>query len=228
MIVAIHQPNYLPWLGYFHKMMSCDMFVVLDDVLHSRRAVTNKNKIKGTEGARLLSVPLSQKEVLIKDVTIMNESQWRQKHWSSLQGCYARASFWKELKALFLPVYTNPVESLAELNLQLIQVIRELLEIKTPMERSSDISGITGKKGTKIINICKYFEADIFLSGIGARTYNDEQEFEKNNLRLVYQDFQHPVYPQLWGDFLPNLAAVDLLFNCGPESKRYLSRQVIT
>jgi hypothetical protein len=96
------------------------------------------------------------------------------------------------------------------------------------MERSSDISGITGKKGTKIINICKYFGADIVLSGIGARTYNDEQEFEKNNLRLVYQEFQHPVYHQLWGDFLPNMSAVDLLFNCGPKSKQYLSRQVIT
>jgi len=204
------------------------MFVVLDDVLHSRKAVTNKNKIKGPEGARLLSVPLSRKRGLIKDVTIMNESQWHQKHWSSLQGCYGRASFWKEFKDLFLPVYSNPVENLAELNLQLIQVIRELLEIKTPMQRSSDLPGITGKKGTKIINICKYFGADIVLSGIGARTYNDEQEFEKNNLRLVYQEFQHPVYHQLWGDFLPNMSAVDLLFNCGPKSKQYLSRQVIT
>lgn len=227
MIISGHQPNYLPWLGYFHKMMSCDLFVILDDVLHSKGAITNKNKIKGPEGARLLSVPLAQKKVLIKDVTIQNESNWRVSHWGSLQSCYARAPYWKLYKDLFLPVYENPVTRLAELNLKIIQIIRQLLDIKTPLVLVSEFPGIDGKKGTKIINICKFFGADICLSGIGARTYNDEEEFERNQLRLVYQDFKHPVYPQQWGEFLPNMSALDLLFNCGPESKDYLSRQVI-
>lgn len=227
MIVAVHQPNYLPWLGYFHKMISCDLFVILDDVLHSRVAVTNKNKIKGPEGARLLIVPLAKKRVPINEVTIYNESLWYKKHWDSLQTCYARASYWREYKNYFLPIYENPGEKLADLNLRLIQVIRELLNIQTPMVRSSQIRGIVGKKGTKIVNICKYFGADICLSGIGARTYNDEKEFEENNLRLVYQEFEHPVYTQLWGGFTPNLSVVDLLFNCGPYSKSYLSKQVI-
>ncbi len=227
MIISGHQPNYLPWLGYFHKMMSCDLFVILDDVHHSKGAITSKNIIKSPEGTRLLSVPTARKKNFIKDVKIINESNWFKKHWKSLQTCYARASYWKEYKKLFLPIYEDPGENLADLNLRLIKVIRELLDIRTPIAHSSDIPGLTGKKGTKIINICKHFGADICLSGVGARIYNDDAEFKKNNLRLVYQDFKHPIYPQLWGGFMPNMSAVDLIFNCGPDSKDYMSKQII-
>ena len=227
MIISGHQPNYLPWLGYFHKMKSCDLFVILDDVLHSRGEITNKNKIKAPEGARMLSVPLAQKKVLIKDVTILNDNRWNKKHRSSLHTCYAKAPYWKDYKDLFLPVYDNPGDLLAELNLRLIQIIRKILNIDTPIVRSSEISGVTGKKGTKIINICRHFGADVCLSGTGARDYNDEEEFRRNNLRLVYQEFENPQYPQLWGDFIPNLSAVDLIFNCGPASVDYLPKQLI-
>ncbi|KJS17095.1 MAG: hypothetical protein VR69_06160 [Peptococcaceae bacterium BRH_c4b] len=227
MIISGHQPNYLPWLGYFHKMKSCDLFVILDDVVHSRRAITSRNKIKGPEGARLLSVPMTRKDVTIKDVVMFNESRWYKKHWGSLQGCYTRATYWKDYRDCFYHMYNAPGEKLADFNLRLIELIREIFDIKTPVVRSSETPGITGKKGTKIINICKYFGADTYLSGNGARVYNDASEFARNNLRLVYQDFEHPVYPQLWGSFVPNLSAVDLIFNCGPESKIYLPKQVV-
>jgi len=226
-IITGHQPNYLPWLGYFHKMMSCDLFVILDDVLLSRREITNKNKIKGPEGERLLSVPLNRKKSLIKDATIHNDLPWYARHWGSLQTCYGRSPYWNKYKHLFYPIYEDPGESLAELNLRLINVIREILEIKTPIIRSSEIPGIEGKKGDRNISLCKQCKADVFLSGNGARAYNDEQEFARNNIRLVYQEFNHPVYPQMWGDFIPNLSAVDLIFNCGPSSKDYLTKQVI-
>ncbi|WP_371367719.1 hypothetical protein SRRS_15550 [Sporomusa rhizae] len=227
MIISGHQPNYLPWLGYFHKMMSCDLFVILDDVLLARREVTKKNKIKGPEGERLLSVQVSRKKSLIKDAALQNDFPWYLNHWGSLQTCYARSPYWEKYKNLFLPIYENPGELLADLNLRLIHVIREILEIKTPMIRSSEIPGIEGNKGDRIISLCKQCKADIYLSGNGARTYNDEAAFARNNIRLVYQEFEHPVYPQLWGDFMPNLSAVDLIFNCGPDSKDYLTKQVI-
>ena len=227
MIISGHQPNYLPWLGYFHKMMSCDLFVILDDVLLSRREVTKKNKIKGPEGERLLSVQIRRKKNLIKDAPLQNDFPWHVNHWGSLQTCYARSPFWQQYKNLFSPIYENPGELLADLNLRLIQVIREILEINTPMIRSSEIPGIEGNKGERIISLCKQCEADIYLSGNGARAYNDEAAFAKNNIRLVYQEFEHPVYSQVWGDFIPNLSAVDLIFNCGPNSKDYLTKQVI-
>lgn len=228
MIITSHQPNYLPWLGYFHKMMSCDLFVILDDVLLSRREITNKNKIKGPEGARLLSVPLRRnKSFLIKDATIHDDLDWCKRHWGSLQTCYGHSPYWNHYKHLFYPVYENPEEKLAELNLRLINIVREILEIKVPIIRSSEIPGIEGKKGDRIISLCKQCQADIFLSGNGARAYNDESKFAKNNIQLVYQQFNHPVYPQLWGEFISNLSAVDLIFNCGPNSKDYLTKQVI-
>ena len=226
MIIAIHQPNYLPWAGYFHKMLSCDLFVILDDVLHSKRAITNKNKIKAPEGIRLLSVPLANKEVLIRDLNIHNDKSWYQRHWNSLMACYSRSPYWKEYKDLFAPVFKDPGTNLAELNLRLIMIFRELLEINTPLVRSSEIPGIDGKRGAKLINICRHFGADTYMSGTGARVYNNENEYAQNNIRLVYQSYKTPVYPQLWGAFIPDLSVVDLLFNCGSESKKYLIKQV--
>lgn len=227
MIIAIHQPNYLPWCGYFHKMLSCDLFVILDDVTYSKTAITNKNKIKSPDGPRLLSVPIGQKKGLIKDVTIFDDSKWPQKHWGSIQRSYARAPFWKQYEQFFLPIYQNPDEKLADFNLRLIEVVRILLGIKTPIIRSSEIDGIAGKKGDKIISICKALQATIYLSGTGAKSYNDENEFERNQIRLEYQKFDHLEYPQLWGDFMSHMSIIDLLFNCGPKSKEFLPKQVI-
>lgn len=227
-IISGHQPNYLPWLGYFHKMMSCDLFVIMDDVLLSRTEITKKNKIKDPEGARLLTVPLIRKKGLIKDATIYNDIPWNTNHWGSLETCYARSPYWKEYRDLFYSIYNNPGGNLVSLNLKLIEVIRSILGINTPMALSSENPEIEGSKGDRIVNLCKHFKADIYLSGVGARAYNDEKAFEENNIRLVYQDFKHPVYQQMWGDFIPNLSAVDLIFNCGPKSKDYLIKQVIS
>lgn len=227
MIVSGHQPNYLPWLGYFHKMLSCDLFVILDDVLYSKKSYFSRNFIKGAEGARMLVVPLMRKDTLIKDANVFNDGKWYKKHWRNLLSCYAKAPYWKEYENLFASIYSNPNDKLADLNLRLINVVRDLLEIKTPMVRSSDYPNIPGKKAEKVINICKYFGADIYLSGTGALVYNDEEAFIGNNLRLVYQKFEDPVYPQQWGSFIPAMSAIDLLFNCGPGSKNYLTKQLI-
>ena len=208
-------------------MLSCDLFVILDDVVLSKTAITNKNKIKSPDGPRLLSVPFTNKNVQIKDVTTFDDGKWPQKHWGSIQRSYARAPFWKHYQQLFLPIFENPDEKLADLNLRLIEVIRTGLGIKTQIIRSSEIQGATGLKGEKIINICKALNASVYLSGTGAKTYNDEMGFEKNQIHLVYQEFEPPVYPQLWGDFIPNLSAIDLLFNCGPKSKELIPKQVI-
>lgn len=208
-------------------MLSCDLFVILDDIVLSKTAITNKNKIKSPEGSRLLTVPLANKNCQIKDVTTFDDGKWPQKHWGSIQRSYARAPYWKHYQKLFLPIFENPDEKLADFNLRLIDVIRTELDIKTPIIRSSEIQGATGHKGEKIINICKALNASDYLSGTGAKTYNDEKEFEKNQIRLLYQEFESPVYPQLWGDFIPNLSAIDLLFNCGPQSKELLPKQVI-
>ncbi|MBO8137429.1 MAG: WbqC family protein [Desulfotomaculum sp.] len=221
-IVAIHQPNYLPWIGYFHKMMSCDVFVIADDVKLSTSSITHRNKIKCTSGVLLLTVPLAIKRVIIKDVIIYNEINWGEKHFQSLQHCYARSRYWSDYKEHFRDIYSKKWEKIIDLNMTLINLIRKILEIKTPMVFSSQLPNLKGRKSERIVDICKKLKGDVYLSGQGARVYNDEQFFNQEDIELRYQQFKHPVYPQLWGEFVDKLSVVDLIFNCGPESKKIL------
>lgn len=227
MIISVHQPNYLPWCGYFHKMMSCDLFVILDDVTFSKRAITNKNKIKTPHGTKSLSIPLSNKKGAINDITTLEDKTWAKEHWSIIHRNYARAPFWNHYQHFFEPIFEKPDEKLAEFNWRLIEIIRTILEIKTPIIRSSELHGIIGSKDDKIISICQALQAKVYLSGAGAKAYNDENKFKNNQIQLVYQEFVHPSYPQLWGNFIPDLSVIDLLFNCGPKSKELFTKQVI-
>lgn len=226
MIVGIHQPNYLPWIGYFHKMVSCDVFVILDDVLCSNKA-ERRNIIKGSNGIVSLSLPIINKKSLIKDIEINNELNWKHRHMSSLKGCYVKSDYWDEIIPSLFSIYQQSNSKLIDLNLDVIELLRHQLGIKTPMLRSSELSGINGNKDQKIISICKTLGADVYLSGIGAKAYMDLEAYKTNNIKVVYQEFEHPVYPQRWGEFIPNLSAIDLLLNCGPSAKNYLTKQLI-
>lgn len=226
MIVGIHQPNYLPWLGYFHKMQSCDVFVLLDDVLCSNKA-ERRNAVKGSNGIVSLSLPIKNKKSLIKDIELNNELNWKHRHMSSLQGCYVKSDYWEEISPWLYDIYQHTGSKLIDLNLETIELIRHYLGINTPMIRSSELSGINGDKNQKIINICKSLGADVYLSGMGAKTYMDQTVYQNNDIKVVYQMFEHPIYPQRWGKFIPNLSAIDLLLNSGPDARHYLTKQVV-
>lgn len=221
-IIAIHQPNYLPWIGYFHKMLRCDIFVYADDVLLSSTSVTHRNKIKCANGPLLLSVPLAKKKVLIKDVLISNKEKWAQKHFQSIQHCYARTRYWPLYKDRFKEIYAQRWDKLIDLNLALIALIREILEIDTMTILSSQLPNLQGRKSERILDICRKLDGDIYLSGQGAKVYNDEQAFKDHHIQLKYQQFKHPVYPQKWGAFVEKLSIIDLIFNCGPASREIL------
>jgi len=226
MIVAIHQPNYLPWLGLFYKMANCDVFVFLDDALHSKSSFTNRNKIKTREGTKLLSVPLSTKEVKINELTICNDQKWQLKHWNIIENSYSQAPYWEEYSVYFREILTKKSWTyLSELNIALIWLIKGILGIKTEIITSSMLKISNHRGSERNLAICKYLDADIYLSGEGARSYNDEESFEREGIKLVYTRFQHPVYHQLWGDFVPNLSIIDLLFNEGEKSLPILREQ---
>lgn len=220
--IAIHQPNYLPWIGYFHKMLRCDTFVYADDVLLSSTSVTHRNKIKCSNGPLLLTVPLSKKKVLIRDVVIHNKEEWAQRHFQSIQHCYSRTRYWPIYKERFWAIYSQEWDKLMDLNLVLIDLIRDILQIKTPTVLSSQLPNLQGKKSKRIIDICCKLNSNIYLSGEGARVYNDEQDFIDHNIRLEYQKFNHPIYPQKWGAFIDRISIIDLIFNCGPASRKIL------
>jgi len=224
-VAAIHQPNYLPWLGYFYKIINCDIFVFLDNVQYEKNSFTNRNKIKTSQGAAWLTVDIITKGhhgQLIGEVAINNNVSWNERHWKTINQNYSKAPYLESYKAVFESVYQEHWEKLADLNKHIIVSICKILgiaDIKFLNAFDLDVSG----KGTELlVNICKAVGADTYLSGFGGAKYMEEDKFREAGIELKYYDFKHPVYHQLWGDFIPNLSIIDLLFNEGERSLQIL------
>jgi len=228
LICAIHQPNYLPWLGYFYKLASCDIFVFLDNVPYSKGGFINRNQIKTPQGASWLTVDVLTKShygQLIKDVVINTNTSWRSTHEKSLAQNYSRAPYLSKYFSCFDTVFRTEWEKLAELNESLIKTLCGILGIdNVKFIRASDI-GVDGKSTQLLTNICQVVGADTYLSGPSGQDYMDESFFIMKGIRLKYTDFKHPVYNQLWGDFAPRMSIVDLIFNEGDRSLDILKGQ---
>jgi hypothetical protein len=224
MILAVHQPQYLPWLGYLHKIAACDLFIFLDDVQYKKREFQNRNKIKTPQGPLWLTVPVVTKHKQlqkINEVMIDNETGWNGDHWKSIERNYAHADFLGEHRAFFEKLYGAGHDSLSALSMEIIEYMLSYLMINTTRKLSSEFN-LTSTSTERIIDLCKKTGADAYLSGAGGKDYMDEALFQKNGIRLMYQDFKHPEYKQLHGKFEPYLSAADLLLNCGPESRAIL------
>ncbi len=223
MKIAVHQPQYIPWLGYFHKMASVEAFVYLDNAQYKKREFQNRNLIKTTSGPVWLTVPVLTKGNFlqkISEVKIDNQMRWRERHCESLKRNYSKAPCFNIYKNFLDEIYGKKWDYLADLNIATINYLRNALNINTQVLMESEL-GTTKTRTERIIEICKKLKADTYLSGKGGKDYLDEKLFEENRIKLEYQEFRHPVYPQLYGDFIPNLSALDIIFNCGPESKKF-------
>jgi len=226
--VAIHQPNYLPWLGYFHKMARSDIFVLFDDVQLVRgKSFTTRNRVKTANGIHWLTVPVTEKGELklIKDTLIVQDGQWHRKHWKTMQLSYKKAPYFDRYEAEFSQLYTDcQWENLCELNVALLKLVKDLLGINTTLILSSEMN-IVERGDEKILLILKELKADKYITGEGegSKRYVGEEAFRENNIELIYQQFKHPVYHQLWRDFIPNLSIIDLLFNEGEKSLQILN-----
>jgi hypothetical protein len=221
--VAIHQPNFLPWCGYFYKMAKADIFVLLDDVLHSKQSYTNRVNIKTPNGKKRLSVPLAKKEILIKDIPIFNDGKWNHQQIKLIHDSYSRASYFKGYFEVFENIFTDQWDYLADFNIKNIISIKELLGINTEIIRSSELEIDNVDKNKRNMMIVKELDGDIYLSGDGGgRQYNIEELFHKEGLEVQYTNFTHPFYNQLWGEFEYGLSIIDLLFNEGPQSMKVL------
>jgi len=216
MIVAIHQPNFLPWLGYFYKVAKCDVFVFLDDAQYSKNSFINRNKVKTSQDAIWLTVPVSFKfGELINEVKINNQIPWREKHLKTFEMNYKRADFFEDVFEIIKGIYcSKDWQNLSDLNISLAEAIACYLGLNTPFVKSSALS-VEAKSTELLMQIVKKVGGDIYLSGFGGVKYQEETEFAKAGIKLMYSDFNHPVYKQLWGDFIPNLSVMDLLFNAG-------------
>ncbi len=221
MIVAGHQPNYLPWLGFFDKMRRCDVFIIEDNVQLERQGFITRNKIMTQDGVRWLSVPVehANKPLLINEVRVANkgEPNWGRRHWLTLKHSYCKAPYWSTYSDFFEDTYEREWTMLIDLNMHLIQGIMGFLNIDKPLVMGSSL-GAQGKKTELIIGQCKKLGADVQLAGNGGKVYIDNKRFEEEGIKLVFQEFKHPVYPQTCKGFVPNLSIVDYLFCSGGKS----------
>jgi hypothetical protein len=228
MVLAVHQPQYIPWLGYFHKINKSDIFVFLDDVQYKPREFQNRNKIRTKDGWLWLSIPVISKGLgrqRICDVNIDNEFPWQKKHLKSLKVWYAKAKFFNDYLAFFEEAYTRKWERLADLNVYIINYILKQLAISKPIYFESQLN-IVNNSTERIIEICNKLKVDTYLSGIGGKEYLQEDKFIKAGVKLIYQDFIHPKYHQQFmpddNDFISYMSTLDLLFNEGPRSRGIL------
>jgi hypothetical protein len=222
MIMAGHQPNYLPYLGFFDKMARCDVFVISDTVQYIRHEFQNRNKIKTVKGATWLTVPVEHTgdnlPLPIREVRIAKrlELEWGLRHWGILESNYKMAPHWKDYCDFFDQTYHQKWESLADLNVHLIRGIMKFLRINTSLITASSLN-VSGQSSALIVAQCKSVGADVYLSGIGGLNYLDIPLFENAGIKVVFQDYHYPIYNQLQGNFVPNLSVVDYLFCHGGE-----------
>lgn len=230
MIVAAHQPNFIPWLGYFDKMRKADLFITVDHVQMARQGFQNRARIKTGEGERCLTVPVIQESRAerIVDKRIDNSRdgrfRWSRKMFLTIKYAYQSAPHFRAYEPALEEIFEAHWERLGDLNGHFIELCRAALGIRTPMLASSGLR-IKGAKSEMVLNMCREVGADAYLSGKGAsREYLDVAAFERAGIRVLWQDFEHPRYSQYprCGEFIPNLSALDLILNCGPRSEAIL------
>jgi hypothetical protein len=225
MIVSIHQPQYLPWLGYFDKIERSDVFVFLDNVQFKKNEWQNRNKIKTDQQWQWLTVPVIHKfGQKINEVEINNTVRWGKKHLTALITHYSKAAFFKEHIAFLEQTYAQEWKSLADLNMHLIKYLAKALGISnTEFVLSSEYES-REEPNERLVDLCKQLEGDVYLSGKDGAKYLNLDAFEQEGIQVIFQDYNHPQYPQLYGDFVLYMSVIDLLFNCGPESLSILKK----
>jgi hypothetical protein len=227
MTLSVHQPQYIPWLGYFDKIAKSGAFVFLDTVQYKGAEFQNRNKIRTQDGWMWLSVPVksAQGRQRICDCLIDNDTDWKKQHARSLQTWYAKAEFFDAYFPFFEDLFSREWLKLSDLNAYIIRYVLQHLGIEKKLYLESEV-GTTLTKTDRIIELCKKLKSDTYLSGTGGRAYLEEEKFAAEGVRLAYQDFAHPVYCQQFckgpSDFIPYMSIVDLLFNEGERSREVL------
>ena len=227
-VVEIHQPEYLPWLGFCKKMMNAELFVFLDDVQFRKKGWQNRNRIRINDGTTLLSIPVhTHSYPKINEVTIDNEKNWSIRHKKSILYNYARAPYFDEIKDFVEYIFEKKFQYLVDLNTEIIKFIMNELEIKSKIVFSSELE-ISKKGSGRVLDICKAVGADHYITGtFWAESNLRVEEFKKSNIDVEFQKFQHPIYKQIHGEFIPEMSIIDLLFNKGrKEAKKILQNSI--
>ena len=220
MVLTAHQPVYLPWLGLFQKIQASDFFCFFDIVQYQKKDFNNRNKIKTMNGEMWLSVPVETKGYLdkkINDIKII-EDGWRRKHYKSIYFAYEKSNFFDEyIGDIEKIIFNGKQEFLTDLNFDILIFLLRSLNITTPIVKASDYN-FSGHKSDLVLDMCTTLNADSYIFGEQGRNYADINSFSQKNINVLFQDYQHPEYAQLYGEFSPYMSVIDLIFNLGPDS----------
>ena len=222
--VMIRQPGYMPNLGFFKKIQSCDIFVFLDDVQFVKDRFDNRNRIKSSDGITWITVPLARPVFgkKMNEVLISYETNWQNIHCNQIYENYKSApfffSYWSDIEKILTCKY----KKLIELNFKLIEYFNHALDITTKTIKSSELA-VTQTKTERLVEICSKLNATCYISGISGKDYLNEKLFSNSGIKLIYENFIHPTYRQLHDNFIDNLSIIDLLMNEGPKSKKIIN-----
>ena len=214
-MITIHQPNYLPWMGFFHKWMLSDAFIILDTVQYHKNEWQNRNRIKTAQGAQWLTVPVTYRFPQTISEVGLAPAPWARKQIATIEQNYAKApyldAYWSEIKTLL----QQPWQKLSDLNTAIIRLFGRMLGCTAPLYLASEIPVENQDPTGRLIDLCKHLDGTAYLSGSEGKNYLRQEVFEDAGLALYFQAVEAPVYPQLHGDFISHLSVLDLLLNCG-------------
>ena len=225
MILSANQPYFSPYPGFFYKAHLSDIFVILDAVQFPRGTTwITRNRFKNHQGTLWMTIPVWKKGLglqRIDRVRICHEGRWAKKHVESLKNAYEKAPYFEDHLEFVESLFSSDMEKIADLNLQIIRYLLDQLHIETKLVLLSEL-GIETGGDRLLIELCEELGADRFLTQKGVKKYLDESLFQDTGIELAYFKPPSPIYPQLWGSFIPNLSGFDLLFNCGPKARDVL------
>ena len=223
--VAIHQPHYLPWLGYLAKWAAADVFVFLDTVQYEKNGWQNRNRIKTSSGPRWLTVPVRARlGTPIDAVAVDRDQAWRERHLRLIETAYARARHLGRHHDALRRLYATDWERLAPLAVTTAEWLARAVGITTPVRLASTLDVTAGDATARLVALCRAVGADTYLAGRDGARYMDAAAFAAAGIRVQYQDYKHPEYAQLHGEFAPFLSGLDLLLTHGDEALGILRR----
>lgn len=237
--IGILQPVYLPWLGYFEQMACVDQFIFMDDVQYTRRDWRNRNRIKTASGSTWLTVPVRKhaREALINEIEINYAEDWVGRHLRTIEVSYKKCPHFQPLFDEIREVLGSRPARLSDLDCQLILLLSKYLDIQTPIAFSSEVprrseqcdedlsisaAGPHFMKNQRIMDICEYFKAEILYDGAKAAEFIDLEGFRQAGIEVIFQDYQHPVYRQVFGEFVSHQSVIDLIMNAGADAPNIL------
>ena len=225
MILSTYQPYFAPFPGFFSKALRSTALVLLDTVQFPRGTTwLTRNRFKNDQGTLWMTVPVWKKGrglQKINEVMICHERRWAFKHLASLKTAYGKAPFFEDHLAFLEEMFSKKVEKLIQFNIRILRHLMEHLQIPTRIHLLSEL-GIEAKEPQLSVEICRRLGAAHFLARKSATKYLDKEVFQEAGVELTFLTPRPPVYPQLWGPFIANLSAFDLLFNCGPKAHKIL------